>query len=368
MTAAAVARIRSAALAHNLQRVRELAPASPVLAVVKANAYGHGLLETVAALSNADAFAVARFEAAISLRQAGVTKDIVVLSTVLDAQELAWAREFDLRFVVHSVAQVNSLVAAGEGAPLHVWLKIDTGMGRLGIHPEQFVTVLDQLSSLPYVADDICLMTHLACADEPESDMTARQLATFAATIGDWDGDISVANSAGILAWPEALGGGSLLSSSGRNWARPGLMLYGVSPFADRSASDCGLQPVMTFEGRLLAVRHIPQGHSVGYAADWVASRDTKVGVVNVGYADGYPWRLSNQSTVVVNGRIIPLIGRVSMDMISVDLSEAPEAQVGDTVVLWGEQPTVSELAAKLQTSTYELLTGVGNRVQRIKA
>jgi len=213
---------------------------------------------------------------------------------------------------------------------------------------------------------DLCLMTHLSCADETSRSVTDDQLRLFGETIGDWHGDISIANSAGILGWPESVApAGPKLRYSGRNWIRPGLMLYGVSPLAGRTALQCGLEPAMSFEGHLLTVRDLAEGATVGYGADWQAARDSRIGVVNIGYADGYPWRLSNEAKVCVAGSAVPVIGRVSMDMISVDLTDVPEAGPGDAVVLWGQEPTVTELAELAGTSPYELLTRVGSRVVR---
>jgi len=365
MAFAAVAKVRSTALRHNLQRAREAAPGCPVMAVVKANAYGHGLVATAQALDSADAFGVARFEAALELRHAGVNKDIVVLAAWLDAETLALARQHDLQVVVHDEAQVATLAAVAAGNPLQVWLKIDSGMGRLGIAPGKAAKVIESLRDNAMVAPDLRLMTHLSCADETSRSETDEQLRLFGEVIGDWQGDISIANSAGILGWPDAVTSGPALRYSGRNWIRPGLMLYGVSPLAGHSAGQCGLEPAMSFEGRLLAVRDLRRGGTVGYGADWQADRDSRIGVVNVGYADGYPWRLSNQATVRVAGSAVPVIGRVSMDMISIDLTAVPEAGPGDAVVLWGLEPTVTELAGLAGTSPYELLTGVGSRVVR---
>jgi len=365
MAFAAVAKIRSTALRHNLQRAREAAPGCPVMAVVKANAYGHGLVATARALDGADAFGVARIAAALELRRAGVEKAIVVLSAWLDDETIRQAREHDLQVVVYDETQVSLLTTTGSGKPLSVWLKIDSGMGRLGIAPDSVATAIEQLRNSRHIAPDLRLMTHLSCADDTSSSVTEEQLRVFGEAIGDWDGDISIANSAGILGWPDVMHPGSTIRFSGRNWIRPGLMLYGVSPLIGRSASECGLLPAMSFEGRVLTVRDLNEGGSVGYGAEWRAGRDSRIGVVNVGYADGYPWRLSNRATVRVAGTAVPVVGRVSMDMISIDLTDAPEVRPGDAVVIWGTDQTVEELADIAGTSPYELLTGVGSRVER---
>ncbi|MAF83005.1 MAG: alanine racemase [Gammaproteobacteria bacterium] len=365
MAFSAVARIRSTALRHNLQRVHEAAPGCPVLAVIKADAYGHGLVATARALSAADAFGVARFAAALELRQAGIDKDIVVLSGWLDAESLALARDHNLQVVVHDEEQVATLATAVTGESVRVWLKIDSGMGRLGIAPANTAETIDRLRDSSAVADDLCLMTHLSCADETQRNVTGDQLRLFGEVIGNWIGDISIANSAGVLGWPETVAPGSLVSYFGRNWVRPGLMLYGVSPLNSRTALECGLEPAMLLEGRLLVVRDLHEGGTVGYGAEWRATRDSRIGVINVGYADGYPWRLSNRAMVQVADVNVPVIGRVSMDMISVDLTEVPSARPGDVVTLWGCNQTVEELAGKAGMSSYELLTGVGARIVR---
>jgi len=365
MAFAAVAKVRSTALRHNLQRAREAAPGCPIMAVVKADAYGHGLVATSRALDGADAFGVARFAEALELRRAGVDKAIVVLSAWLDDETLALARDHELQVVVYDETQSSMLTGAGSGKPVDVWLKIDSGMGRLGIAPSNVAATIEQLRDSNNVTPDLRLMTHLSCADDTSRGVTGEQLRVFGDAIGDWDGDISIANSAGILGWPDAVVPGPAVRYSGRNWIRPGLMLYGVSPLTGRTARECGLEPAMLFEGRVLAVRDLGEGGTVGYGAEWQAARDSRIGVVNVGYADGYPWRLSNRATVRVAGTTVPVIGRVSMDMISIDLTDVPEARPGDAVVLWGVDPTVGELADIAGTSPYELLTGMGSRVAR---
>lgn len=365
MALTAVADIRSTALRHNLQRVRQAAPGCPVLAVIKADAYGHGLLATARVLEEADAFGVARLEAAIELRRAGIDKDLVILSDRFDADSLAQVREHRLQLVAFDAGQVDALAAAPAGAPIRVWLKIDSGMGRLGIAPEQAATLISRLRDSGAVTPDLCLMTHLACADDSDSGATEAQLRRFGAAIGDWEGDISIANSAAILGAPDALRPGPELRYRGRNWVRPGLMLFGVSPLIGRTAHDCGLEPAMSLTGCLLAVRDVRAGSRVGYGGDWQAGRDSRVGVVNVGYADGYPWRLGNRASVRIGEHVAPVIGRVSMDMISIDVTDVPDAQIGASVTLWGAAPTVGELARMAGTIPYELLTGVGPRVVR---
>ncbi|MGI9344488.1 MAG: alanine racemase [Gammaproteobacteria bacterium] len=371
MAASAVATIRPAALRNNLARVRMAAPDAAVLAVVKANAYGHGVEHVVSALDDADAFGVARIAEALELRDLGVDRPIVVMSEALDAADFDVARAADLKLVIHSEAQVE-LLAGSRGAALGVWLKLDSGMGRLGIRPARFAAALERLRGSAAVDGEPVLMTHFASADEPDNPDTERQLARFAEALsdsaGDWAGDVSLANSAGILRWPASTTTGSRLRYAGRNWVRPGLMLYGVSPVAGESPSAAGLEPAMVVSATLIDIRHLPAGSHVGYGGEWEAPCDSRIGVLNAGYADGYPWRIPTGTPTRVAGEIAPVVGRISMDMISIDLTDSPAAAVGDSVELWGEDPHVAELAARVGQSPYELLTGVGTRVKRVVA
>lgn len=365
MASSAVARIRPAALRNNLDRARAAAPGCPVLAVVKADAYGHGMEDVARILDSADAFAVSRFAEAVTLRRC-TAKDIVVMSESLGHDDLAIARDHKLQVVVHDRSQIDLLATRDAGEPLTVWLKIDSGMGRLGIAPADAAEAIVRLRDSTGVDGEPVLMTHFASADELDNSATAEQLKCFGSAIGEWQGDVSIANSAGILGWPAALTSGGPLKYSGRNWIRPGLMLYGVSPFAGQAPADAGLQPAMTFDACLIAIRSIPCGGRVGYGGEWQADRDSRIGVVNVGYADGYPWRMPGGTPVAIAGTQAPVVGRISMDMISVDLTDIPAAKNGDRVTLWGDTPHVAELAALAGTSPYELLTGVGNRVERV--
>jgi len=362
---AAIAVISAPALRHNLARVRASAPGCPVMAVVKARAYGHGISEVAGLLDDADAFAVARLDEARELRAIDVTRPIVLLGGLYSADELDAACRARLTPVVHSRAQVELLEAAAPGPALDVWLKTDTGMGRLGVPPEEVAELAARLRACPRVASEPDLMTHLASADDPGDPATGEQLAAFRRIADGWAGDISIANSAAILGWPELLGAGKEFGCAGQNWVRPGLMLYGASPLAGRGASDCGLLPVMSFETRLIDVKSIGAGRRVGYGGDWRSARDSRIGIAAVGYADGYPRHLGSGTPVGIRGRLAPLAGRVSMDLIAVDVTDIPEAATGDRVVLWGEAPGVDEIAARAGTIAYELLAGVGRRVHR---
>jgi len=363
---AAVAVINSQALHHNLDRARAAAPGCRILAVIKANAYGHGLVSVAQGLSGADGFAVARLEEAVELRAAGIQHPIVVLAGFCTAAQARIAVQQRLDMVVHTEEQVCLLESEAYSDPLSVWLKIDTGMGRLGVAPGAVREVLERLGAAGTVAPRIRLMTHLACAEDQASDVTRRQLACFAQAIGSWPGDVSIANSAAILRCPGALAAGSPVHYGGENWVRPGLMLYGASPVPGLSAADFGLRPVMSFETRLIAIRSVRRGDRIGYGGVWQADSDGLVGIAAAGYADGYPRRLGNGTPVKVNGVRVPLAGRVSMDLLAVDLTGCPGARIGNRVILWGEDPGSDEIAQLAGTIPYELMAGVTQRVGRV--
>jgi len=362
VTPAAVAVIRPEALRNNLATVRRLATGCPVLAVIKANAYGHGLIQVAQILEDADAFAVARLEEAVQLREAGIRKRTVILGGCLTAEELQSASDLRCDVVVHSVGQVVLLEGAGPSARIACWLKVDTGMGRLGLEPAAVPGLLERLRSVPSVSS-LTLMTHLACADDHSDPATVEQLQAFGRVLGNWDGDVSLANSAAILQWPDTVRSGGLLRYPGKNWARPGLMLYGASPLRGKSAADLGLRPAMSFETRLIAVKRVSKGQRVGYGGHWVAPRDSVLGIAAAGYADGYPWHVGVGTPVGVRGHAAPVVGRVSMDMLTVDLTDVPGAAGGDPVVLWGDSPTVEEIAGAARTIPWTLMTGINRRV-----
>lgn len=348
-----LAQINTSALLHNFQRIRDVAPHSKVLAVLKANAYGHGLLAVAAQLRDAGAFGVARIDEALALRAGGIVKPIVLLEGFFHADELSQIVASNLQVVVHHLAQVEALVKAELESPIHVWLKIDSGMHRLGISPEQFADVYQQLMQSNNVLKPMRLMTHFACADEPNNQATQQQLDLFLKTIQGCEGELSLANSAGVVAWPQSHG----------DWIRPGLALYGVSPMEQGRAMEHGLKPVMTFSSSVIAVRQVKAGDAVGYGASWVAPKDTRLAVVAIGYGDGYPRNAPCGTPVLINGKRYPIVGRVSMDMTTVNIGE-DEIPHGAQVVLWGDELPVEEIAALVQTIPYELLCNITSRVQ----
>lgn len=357
MSAGARAVIRLEAIRHNLRRMKALAGGAKVMAVVKANAYGHGLLPVARAAAEADALAVARVHEGIALRDAGLGQPIVVLQGAMTRGDLRAAAEHGLQPVVHCEPQVEWLEAVPRGETI-VWLKVDTGMRRLGVDPEEAAGFLKRLSAAPAVAE-VRLMTHLANADERDDPQTGRQLDCFAELLEDFDGQFSIANSAGLLAWPEAV---RAEREAGRSWVRAGIALYGVSPFPASEGNEFGLRAAMEFEARLIAVKPIRAGDAVGYGGHWRAPHDTLLGIVSAGYGDGYSRYLPSGTPLLVEGTPATLAGRISMDSAAVDLGPDSAASTGDRVVLWGEDLPVESIAARAGTIPYTLLTGITHR------
>ena len=348
-----VAHIDLAAITHNYALARQCAPGRQALAVVKADAYGHGLEPVVAALSDADGFAVACIEEALQLREAGIGKPILLLEGFFEADELPLLVRHALWTVVHAPWQLELLERTPLPAPVDVWLKLDSGMHRVGIDPVDYRDAWQRLRALPQVGA-IVKMSHFSRADELDSTRTGEQLASFQAASAGLPGDTSLCNSPALLGWP----------SVRADWARPGLMLYGVSPFPQPHAIAAQLRPVMTLQSRVIAVRDLPAGEPVGYGAKFVSPRPTRVGVVAMGYADGYPRQAPNGTPVLVAGKRTQLIGRVSMDMLSIDLTDVPEATVGSPVELWGKHVLASEVAAHAGTIPYQIFCNL-KRVPR---
>ena len=358
MTRATRAVIDLAALRHNLQVSRNAAPNSRHMAIIKAHAYGHGMVHIAQALDDADAFGVALIEEAIPLREAGISKPILLLEGMTAVQDLTLIRAYNLDCVVHHERQLRMLEAAS-GDPVNVWLKIDTGMHRLGFSPQQANSVYRRLQQCAVVKQPVCLMTHLANADDRDDHYTEQQLKTFYEAIQfsdamDSNPPCSIANSAGVLGWP----------ASHADWVRPGIMLYGVSPFIGCQASELELKPVMTLKSELIAVNQFRQGDKIGYGGSWTCPEDMPIGVVAIGYGDGYPRHARPGTPVLVNGQRVQLVGRVSMDMITVDLRQQAHAAMGDPVTLWGKDLPVEEVADYASTIAYELLCSVTSRVQ----
>ncbi|MES2368915.1 MAG: alanine racemase [Pseudomonadota bacterium] len=344
------ARISIGAMAHNLRVARSHAGTARVFAVVKANAYGHGLSRARRALAAADGFAVLTLEEAANLRLMGVDQPILLLEGMFGADEIATCADLDLWPVLHHPAHLDWLQQQPPARPLQVFLKFDSGMHRLGFPLADHAAIVARTRSLNAVAG-ITLMTHFAQADETVG--VDWQLHPFLRELSAYGLPWSSANSAALLRYPQTLGA----------WARPGLMLYGASPFADVSAEQLGLRPAMTLQSEIISVQTLQAGEGVGYGQLFRADRPMRVGVVACGYADGYPRHALTGTPALVDGRLSRTLGRVSMDMLCVDLGECPEAGVGSPVVLWGEGLPVDTVAAAAGTSSYELLCALAARV-----
>jgi alanine racemase len=365
MTSPAYALVNLEALQHNLKIVRQYAPNARIMPVIKANAYGHGMFRVATALQSADAFAVARVDEGVNLRKAGITNKITVLEGFSCVNELEAILAYKLDTVVHSFTQLNMLVARPEKNICSIWLKLDTGMNRLGFKVEEFPLAFHRLKHCSLIKGPINLMTHLANADDTQDSSALKQITLFNDTVTrlfadqKFDrklSDCSIANSAGILAWPNSV----------KDWVRPGIMLYGISPFPDNTGAHWQLKPVMSLHSRLIAVKSLIKGDKVGYSGIWTCLKPTQLGIVAIGYGDGYPRQAKAGTPVLVNGQRVPLIGRVSMDMITVDLHSQPEAKQGDYVTLWGEGLDIEEIAQCSETIPYTLVCGITQRVRII--
>lgn len=357
MRPAAYAKLNLDAVQHNLAVARRHAPHAKVMAVIKANAYGHGMLRVAKKLDSADGFAVARVDEGIKLRQAGIRQRIAVMEGFTCAEELDELMHYNLDALVHSYGQLEDFEGRSGPDRIAIWLKIDTGMNRLGFDASEVAEVYSRLLACPIVKQPIGTMTHLANADDRNDPMTLKQIHLFNETVAGFPGPRSIANSAGILGWQESLA----------EWVRPGIMLYGISPFTDSTGEQLGLKPVMGLHSRLIAVKPIKKGETVGYGGSWTCEQPTTMGVVAIGYGDGYPRHAKAGTPVLVNGKRVPLIGRVSMDMITVDLASQPTARPGDPVTLWGAGLAVEEIAECSGTIPYTLLCGITQRVQIVE-
>lgn len=355
------ATIHTEALRHNLGAVRMRAPDSRVMAVIKADGYGHGLERVARALRDADAFGVAVLSDAERLRAAGVLQPIVLLSGFDEVEDLPQLRLLNVETVVHHAAQL-AMLEQSSGSPIRCWLKVDTGMHRLGFAPGQVRDAHARLSQASGVADEIVLMSHFASSDEfdgasPNGRQTRDQLQVFAHATSGLPGPRSLANSAAVLGWPGSHG----------EWIRPGGALYGISVVAGKSGADFGLRPAMTLATRLLAVNRIARGERIGYSATWETPEDMPVGVAAIGYGDGYPRHVPAGTPVLVNGRRATVIGRVSMDLMTIDLRLQPNAKPGDPVTLWGEGLPVEVIADAAGTIGYEPVCSITRRVRFVE-
>ncbi|MCU0256820.1 MAG: alanine racemase, partial [Vicinamibacterales bacterium] len=348
-----LATFHRAAFAHNLARIRRAAPRSRVWAVVKANAYGHGLGRAASGLAEADGFALLEVDAAVRLRSLGVTKPVLLLEGVFDVRELATAAALGLDLVVHCAEQVDMIESTPLPRPVRAWLKMNSGMNRLGVRPEAYAALHARLARSANVAS-VALLTHFADADGERG--VAEQLARFTSAAEPLAGERSLANSAATLRHP----------STHADWVRPGIAIYGCSPFADESAAALALAPVMTVSSELIATQTLAPGDRVGYGGTFTATQPMRIGVVAAGYADGYPRHAPTGTPILVDGVRTRTVGRVSMDMITVDLSPVPQAGIGTAVTLWGDGLSCDEVAAAAGTVSYELLCALAARVPQV--
>jgi alanine racemase len=342
------------ALRHNYQLARKTTGAK-ALAVIKADAYGHGAVQVAQALeAEANGFAVACIEEALELREAGIRAPILLLEGFFEADELALIVEHDMWCVVHSLWQLEAIEQATLRKPLIVWLKLDTGMHRVGLHPKDFQAAYQRLLASGKVAK-IVLMSHFARADELDSPCSEAQVAVFEAARRGLAAEISLRNSPAVLGWPNIPS----------DWVRPGIMLYGATPFDQPQALADQLQPVMTLESKVICVRELPAGEPVGYGAAYITEGTRRIGVVAMGYADGYPREAPTGTPVWIDGRPSQLLGRVSMDMLCVDLTHLPEAGLGSRVELWGKNVLASDVAIHADTIPYRIFCNL-RRVPRL--
>lgn len=356
MSRLVTATIHMEALQHNLQQARaRVGGGVQVVAVIKANGYGHGLITVAHALHQADLYAVGCLDEALQLRQVHIEKPILLLEGFEGEEELRAISQLNLQTVVHSEQQWGLLQSLSLKQPITIWLKVDSGMGRLGFTPQQAEALLPELQAHPSISR-VVLTSHFANADQPDHAMNRQQQECFEQCCVETDLPRSLCNSAALLSNPAAH----------VEFVRPGIMLYGSSPFADQTAASFQLKPAMTLQAPLIAIKSIKAGESVGYGSTWVAEQPTRLGVVAIGYGHGYPRQLPNGTPLLIRGARVPLVGRVSMDMITVDLTTLPEAEVGDLVTLWGEGLPVDEIAQQAGSISYELLCQLTSRVERV--
>ncbi|MDR9828101.1 alanine racemase [Vibrio sp. FNV 38] len=351
----AKATIDLSAIKHNYQILKQKADKQSLIVVVKGNAYGHGAVDVANALPEAERFAVARIEEALELRIAGITKPIVLLEGCFCQEDLEISVAHKLETVIHNEAQLLQLEQLSNNQNIVVWLKVDTGMHRVGVQPEEASDYISRINRTGRVIGDIRFLSHFSCADDLEKGKTLRQIETFCKSIGEQPGLKSIANSAGILLWPE----------SQFDCARTGIALYGIAPQSHRYGSDHQLIPAMTLSTKLISTRAHKVGETVGYGDSWQSTQDTILGIVAIGYGDGYPRAASNRSAMFVNGRIVPVVGRVSMDMVIVDLGFESQDRIGDEVEVWGKNIPVEAVAESANTIPYELVIQLTNRVHR---
>ncbi len=355
MSRTATALLSTENLLHNVKIIKQKVGSARVIAMVKANAYGHGIRSVSKRLDgHVDMLGVASIDEAMALRQCGVQSPILLAQGVFQPDELKLASTEGFHVAFHHEMQVDWLEHTHLSKPLNAWIKINTGLGRLGFAVENALEYYDKLSSNPHIAAPVRLMSHFSCADEPEHPLNEQQKQTFKTLISQIDTEYSLCNSSGLFHFPECH----------YDYVRPGIALYGVHPIKGHRAAELGLKPVMTIQSSLMSVHTLQKGACVGYSARYQCPENMPVGIIAFGYGDGYPLTAQDGTPILVNHQECPLIGRVSMDMIAVDLRNCPHAKVGDQVILWGNELPIERVAEHTANITWDMLTGVQNRVK----
>lgn len=355
MSRSAIAILSTENLYHNLSIIQKQAPYSKIIALVKANAYGHGIRSVALRLDgHVFSLGVASNDEAMTLRKAGVQSSITLMEGIFEPNELLIASCEGFHVVFHDWWQLEALKTLFLPLPLNIWLKVDTGMGRLGFNPQEALDAYQILLNHPQVIKPIGIMSHFACADDISHPLNQRQIESFDSFCHNLSGLKSLCNSAAIFNFP----------ASHFDVVRPGLSLYGVSPFSEKSAYNLGLKPVMTLQTQLIAIRTIPKGFSIGYGGGFTCLKDTKIGVIAIGYGDGYPRTIATGAPILVNNLRCQIVGRVSMDMATIDLENCPNAKVGDPVTLWGNTLPIEEVATHTTHTPYDMLCAVQSRVK----
>ena len=347
--------IDSAALIHNLNQVKQYAPTQKIIAMVKANAYGCRISNVAPLLKeHVYALAVASIEEAYAIRRLGVDTDCMLLQGVFSPDEYVSAAATNFQCVLHHRQQLQWLLSNPLSKPLTIWIKVDTGMHRLGFSPAEVREILLAVRDCPWVTQPIGLMTHFASSDNVGCASNTSQCQLFESLdVSGIPNMRSLANSAAIMSMPQAHA----------DVVRPGIMLYGVSPFSGRTGAEMGLKPVMHLTSAITAIHHYPAHSPIGYNGTWSSDKPSVIGIVPVGYADGYPRHIRMNTPIWVNGTIAPIVGRISMDMLTVDLTNCDVVNVGDPVELWGQHIPIEVIAESAETIAYELLTKTTSRV-----
>jgi len=353
-----IASVNLSALKHNCQIIKNSAPNSKILAVVKSNAYGHGIVPITHTLDApnepVDAFGVSWLNEAIKIKESGVNKPLLLLKGVITTEEMQLADDYGFGVVVHNFHQLELIEQRKSNKPIVVWLKIDSGMHRLGFQPHSVLSAYQKLINNPYVIKPLCLMTHFSDTDDLNNPKTNKQVEYFNKLVANLNGLKCLANSGAILGW----------KNSHADWVRSGILLYGASPLINKKGYELGFKPIMTMTTKLLTIQQLKKGDQIGYGSTWTCPEDMPVGVINAGYGDGYPRQAPNGTPVLVNGVRCPTVGRISMDMMSIDLRHCPQAQIGDQATLWGEKLPIEEIAQNSNTIAYELFCHITQRVK----